>query len=481
MEEKNKTKKVSVVENKTDKKIKNKKIKKINDKAKKEVKNISTVENIENTVLNIKANDFDEKKPNENNDFIKNAFKENAKSVAKQKDGEFKHFSSYIVVFIILFVMLFLGIYLGSNYVLNIPYLTPDKIKTEEQLLKQIGHHVNIIKNKYNISNDDLLKGAVNGMLQATGDSYATVIEKGSNFDILMKGNYEGVGLRLITDVTGKVLVHEVLAGSDAETKGILVGDQIIQVDDMHMENKTSNDIAKYVKENTDKKNFDFTIKRNNEDIKINLIKKIISLPSVISKIHDINNKKIGYIKIELFAENTYEQFKEKINLLEKENINSLIIDVRDNGGGNLYTVSDILSLMVSNKHVIYQDYENGTSNKVYSKGKSDKTYPIVVLINENSASGSEMLAGSLRDNLNAELVGVKTFGKGSVQTVENLNSNVSYKITTRTWLTPNGDIVNKVGINPTVEIKMDLKYYETLKESEDNQLQKAFEILSSK
>ena len=175
-----------------------------------------------------------------------------------------------------------------------------------------------------------------------------------------------------------------------------------------------------------------------------------------------------------IFAANTYNQFKENLESLEKQGIDSLIVDLRDNSGGELNTATNIISLFMNKEKVIYQiEDKNGNVEKTYSKGKKDKTYPIVVLVNNNTASASEVLTAALKDNLNAKIVGEKTFGKGTVQTVMNTSTGEQYKLTTKKWLTPNGEWINEKGIEPDVEVK--------ISKDKDNQLDEAIKCLTNK
>ena len=197
-------------------------------------------------------------------------------------------------------------------------------------------------------------------------------------------------------------------------------------------------------------------INRDGEEKEVSLSKGKVTISSVSSKMLNANNKNIGYIKISIFALNTYEQFKDKLNNLEKDDIEGLIIDLRDNSGGHSSTAENILSLFLSNKRVMYQVKDQNKIEKKYSNGSKEKTYPIVVLVNSESASASEIVASALKENVNATLVGNTTYGKGTVQNLIELPTGEQYKYTTKIWLTANGNSINGEGINPDIEVTDD-------------------------
>ena len=163
---------------------------------------------------------------------------------------------------------------------------------------------------------------------------------------------------------------------------------------------------------------------------------------------------------------------------MKKENIDSLIIDVRNNTGGHLAAVEKILSSLLDSTNVIYQIKGKEETLKYYSTGKKTIDIPVAVLINTASASASEMLAATLNEQINAILVGNTTFGKGSVQEVFTTSSGTQYKITTNNWLTPKGNLIQDVGVKPTVEVSLDLSYYANPTAENDNQLQEAIKQL---
>ena len=224
---------------------------------------------------------------------------------------------------------------------------------------------------------------------------------------------------------------------------------------------------------------FNMSVLRDNNLIDVKVVTKSITLSSVTSSVIEKDNEKIGYIYISIFALNTYDQFKEQLEELEKMKITSLIIDVRSNTGGHLTSVTSILDLFLNKTDVLYQVKSKDKIKKVYGTETSTRKYPIVVLTNELSASASEILASALKEAYGAKTVGIKTFGKGTMQNMLDLENGGMIKVTTEEWLTSKGNKINKEGVPVDYEVKLDEKYASNPSKETDNQLQKAIEVLT--
>ena len=299
-----------------------------------------------------------------------------------------------------------------------------------------------------------------------------------SNFNITLEGSYEGLGVEIGNEIaTGNIIVIAVFKDSPADRAGIKPGDRLLKLDGEDITEQTAAYFANYIK-TSNKKDFVLIISRNGEEQTLNITREKVIINSVLSKLFEKNGKKIGYIYISIFANNTYDQFKKELEELESKNIDSLIIDVRDNTGGHMSSAKDILSLFLDSSKVVFQTEDKNGTVKTYSKGKTTKKYPIVLIGNRNSASSSEILIGGLKDNLNAVLVGENTFGKGTVQELRTLPSGAQYKFTIQKWLTPNGTCIDKEGFKPDYEIELSEEYIKNPSDETDNQLQKALEIL---
>ena len=179
-----------------------------------------------------------------------------------------------------------------------------------------------------------------------------------------------------------------------------------------------------------------------------------------------------------IFANNTYEQFKKALSNLENENMNGLIIDLRSNSGGHLSSAEEIISLFLDSSHPIYQIKTKDSLNTYYSLGKETKKYKIVILIDKNSASASEVVTSALTEQYGAVTVGEKSYGKGTVQELQSLNDGEQYKLTTKSWLTSKGKVIDGKGIEPDYKVSLDEKYYDEPSFDNDNQLQKAIELI---
>ena len=384
-----------------------------------------------------------------------------------------------VVVLIVITVIVSLSIGCLLTYNLNKQsYVTLSNNK--KKILKQYDYIVNNYYEK--VDEKKLSDGAIKGMLESLGDDYSYLIDESSSdtFDIELEGKYKGIGIEIYQTEDSTLIIRTVFENSPANKAGLKVGDIILEVDGSNCSKQTPSEIAKYIREGT-KQQFKLKIKRNNQIKEFTIKKDTVIIKSVISKTYKKNNKLIGYIYIGSFSNNAYNQFSKELSKLEKKNIDSLIIDVRDDSGGHLTTATRIISLFLNNKHIIYQTNTKGKIERFYSNGNKTKEYPIVVLQNNNSASASELLSAALKEELGAIIVGETSFGKGTVQELNNLSKDTEFKITTKEWLTPKGNSINKKGITPDYEVKLSDEYYNNPTDENDNQLQKALDVISKK
>ncbi len=356
-------------------------------------------------------------------------------------------------------------------------------LQLSDELMAFIENYQYIVDNYYeDVDEEALLDAALKGVMSEMEDPYTMYMdeEEYGNVNLTLQGSYNGLGVSIYKDTQKKyMVVSTVFKDSAADKAGLQVGDIILSVNGKSTSEMETSDFSKAVLGGTTD-SFELEISRNDETKKITVKKASVVIPSVESKTFEKNNKKIGYIYISIFANNTYKQFRENLKKLEKEKIDALIIDVRDNTGGHLTAVSNIISLFVDSSHVAYQLEQDGTKRKIHSDGEETKKYPIVFLANQYSASASEVLIGSLKDNLNAIIIGEKTYGKGTVQGLVTLSSGDKYKVTTKKWLTPKGTWVNDTkGFVPDIEVSLQEEYYANPSDETDNQLQKALEELT--
>ena len=339
----------------------------------------------------------------------------------------------------------------------------------------------NIINNYYEeVNSKELIEAGINGMLEYLGDDYSVYMDKNvsESFNEQVEGKYNGIGVEIASLKDVGVQVLRVFSKSPAEEAGIKPGDIFIAIDGVDINEKTINDVVDMIR-NSNKKKVNIVAKRGEEEVKFEVRLSEVNIDSVESEIFEKNGKKIGYIGLSLFAANTYPQFNEKLAELEKENIDGLIIDVRGNSGGYLTTVTDIASLFLEKGKVIYQLDTKGKVEKVTCKKNNNRKYKVVVLMDKNSASASEILAAAMKESYGATLIGTNTFGKGTVQDAYQLKSGSTVKYTIQKWLTPNGNWINKTGVEPDIKVELDEEYAKNPSEETDKQFQAALEELS--
>lgn len=344
--------------------------------------------------------------------------------------------------------------------------------------LSEIEETYQYILNNYygEIDKEKLIENAISGMINSLTDNNSTYIseEASNNFNALLDGTYYGAGVEIVL-YDDNIMVSSVFKNSPADKAGIKPADIIVSINGISTKGLNTQETVNLIKE---KQNIKLVIERDGTQIEKTLNLETVTIDSIYSEIIEKNDKKIGYIYISIFALNTYEQFKTNLQELENQNIDSLIIDVRSNSGGHITSASKILSLFLKSDKIIYQLEDKNGIKKYYSEGNEDKTYPIVVLVNGESASASEILASTLKEQYGAKLVGETTYGKGTVQELNQTESGLQYKITTQHWLTSNGIWIDGKGIEVDYEIKLDDEYYKNPTKETDNQLQKAIEIL---
>lgn len=397
--------------------------------------------------------------------------------VNDNKNKERELYTSKEVIIVMIFsigigiLMCFGGISIitGKNY-----------LAVTKDLKKVVDTYYAIVDNYYGeLDRDKLIDGAVEGMISSVGDTFTSYsdTDSTSSFDETINGSYEGIGCTVATLEDGTISVIDMFEDSPSYKAGLKVGDVITKVDGESYEGKNSNDISNYVK-NSGKSKIVLTVKRDNEekDISINLSK--VEIPHVSGKVIEQDSKKIGYIKISLFASNSYKQFKNKLDELEKSNINDLIIDVRDNSGGYLSSVTDICNLFLDKGKVIYQLEDSKGKVKKKDTTKEKRKYDIVVLINGGSASASEILASAIKESYGGDIVGTNSYGKGTVQQTKKLLDGSMIKYTTQKWLTPDGNSINEVGVTPTKVVELNEEYFNNPTTENDNQLQEAIKLI---
>ena len=333
---------------------------------------------------------------------------------------------------------------------------------------------------------DELDEGQVEemlyaGMMAGVGDRYTYYLTEDS-LDQYMEnsnGNFDGVGIEVYSTQEGEVIISSVMAGQPAEKAGMMAGDVIIGVDGEDMRGKVISDVAAKIR---GKHGTEVTIqvlrRSTGETLEFTMERTTVVLESVSSRMIDGT---IGYISLTGFKENTYTQFKEALDALQEAGMKGLILDLRDNPGGLVKSVYEIGEELLPEGTMVYTLDKNENRNDL----KCDGEYldiPLVVLVNENSASASEIFAGAVKDTGRGTLVGTQTFGKGLVQRLFTLPDGSGLNITIQKYYTPNGTSIHGVGIEPDEVVQLPEIYLSTalteIPAGEDIQLQKGIETL---
>ena len=333
---------------------------------------------------------------------------------------------------------------------------------------------------KNDINEEDLRNSAIEGYVAGLGDEYTEYIpsNKMKEYTENITGSFVGVGIYMVADEeTNRVLVYYPIPESPAEKAGIKSGDLIISVDGTEYTAKDFDRIASFIKGEAGTK-VNLVIERDGERMSFNLTRERITTNPITAKIFENN---IGYLKVPSFDEDTANSFKEKVQELQNKGAEKLIIDLRNNGGGIVDEAVDIADMLLEKGKTIISTVNNrDKKNVTYSKNDPTITMPVIVLVNENSASASEILIGALKDNGRAKIIGTKTYGKGVIQTVISLSDGSGIKITTAEYYTPKGTAIHEIGIDPDIEVKLpdDTKNIYSVDKEHDTQLKKAIEEL---
>ena len=350
-----------------------------------------------------------------------------------------------------------------------------------KDLNKFIDAYYTIIDNYYgDLDKDDLVNSAIEGMVGSVGDVYTNYSDSDTTTSFLetVEGTYEGIGCTIAQKQTGEIVIIDMFDDGPSAKAGLMIDDIILKVDDIDAEGKTTTELSDYIK-NSKNKNITITVLRGNEEKEINVVRDKVEVPTVTSQVLEKNNKKIGYLNISIFSSVTDRQFNTELQKLQKENIEGLIIDVRGNGGGYLSSVTNILNRILEKDKVIYQLKSKDKVEKKKDTTKECLNIPIAVLTNTGSASASEILASAIKESYGGYVVGTNTYGKGTVQQTMQLTDGSMIKYTVQNWLTPNGNWVNEVGLEPTDFVELSDEYYNNPTIDNDNQLQTALTLLS--
>lgn len=331
--------------------------------------------------------------------------------------------------------------------------------------LEKVAQVYQLIQEAYveNVESEQLIQGAIQGMIGTLKDPYSVYMDKetAEQFNENLDSSFEGIGAQVTID-NGKLVIVAPIKNTPAEKAGLKPRDQIIKIDGESLEGLDLYEATTKIRgEKGTVVTLEIMRPGAGKSFQVELTREEVPILTVFSDIKESNGKKIGYLEITSFSEGTAQDFRNELLKLEEEKIEGLIIDVRGNPGGMLQSVEDILQQLVTDKKPYVQIEErNGNKNPYFSNLKQRKPYPITVLIDEGSASASEILAGALKEVEGYHLVGVRTFGKGTVQQAIPLEDGSNVKLTMFKWLTPDGNWIHEKGIEPTIEVKQPEYFY---------------------
>ncbi|MBU2699214.1 carboxyl-terminal processing protease [Sporomusaceae bacterium BoRhaA] len=370
---------------------------------------------------------------------------------------------------ILLVLLTFSATTMGFFYLLKVH--TGDVLSTV-----QFFRAVQIVKSKYveDVPVDQLMAGAIKGMVSSLGDPHSVYMDAKmfKDFMIETEGSFGGIGI--VVGVKDKMLtVVSPIEGTPGDQAGIQSGDQIVKIDGQLTKELALDEAVNKIR-GPEGSSVVLSIKRGNEEIKdYTLVRSNIQIKTVTGKL--LPNH-VGYIRIAMFNENTGNDFLKQYQELENQGMQAVVLDLRDNPGGLLEECVKVANKFVPKGPIVSVVTRDGT-REVHSSTLEAVKYPVAVLVNGGSASASEIVAGAIQDTQAGTLIGTKTYGKGSVQTLMRLDGSTAIKLTIAKYLTPNDRSINGIGIDPDIVLEMP----PLTPGSQDIQLQKALEVVQGK
>lgn len=351
------------------------------------------------------------------------------------------------------------GLIVFKNYDKLSSVASSDSTTNFSEFNKAYNHIVNSYVKE--VDKDKLIEAAIEGMYTYLNDEYSIYMDEEStkSLEERLDGQYTGVGIEITANKNdNKIIINKVFSNSSAMDAGLRAGDELIALDGVLLSDKEYTYVSDTIK-SSKKDTFKIKYIRDGKEYEVTLKKKNVLIDSIVSK--EYGN--VGYIQIQTFSATTSKQVKDKINGFSK-NIDSIVIDVRNNTGGYLSAAYEIADYFVAKGKPIYQlkDKEGKVTTYKAKSGVLRDFKGISVLINEYSASASEVLTLALKESANATTIGIKSYGKGTVQETDTLSSGAMVKYTTAYWLSPNGNSINTIGISPDIEEKNSDKQLDT-------------------
>lgn len=394
-----------------------------------------------------------------------------------------KKFGKVILALVLTAGVGFTGYVVGLNRDLNATNKSEDQAHIEDMHMLKSLLDKNFL---FDYDEKDLYEGSLKGMFANLGDPYTQYYSK-DEFSKLMEtldGRYKGIGVLVQASKEGFIKIVQVFDGSPASEAGLKEGDYIIKVEGKEYSADQMEEAVAIMKGEEDT-NVKITVRRmeedgkNFKDIDMEVARRDVKVDTIDESLMEIRGKKIGYIHIKSFDDVTGEDFEASYKKLKEAGMQGLVLDLRNNPGGSLDVCLDIADKFLDKGVIVTTEDKNGEVITEESDEEKDDI-PITVLVNENSASASEILSGALKDRDRAKIIGKKTFGKGIVQKLFPLDDGSGAKITISEYHTPSGAKINKVGVEPDIEVENTEEGLEISKKnfSKDDQFKKALQVL---
>lgn len=355
-------------------------------------------------------------------------------------------------------------------------------VLADSATVEKVEYLEKIIDQEYlgDVDKSDLAEGIYAGLLYGLGDVYSRyyTAEEYAQETASTDGSYVGIGVSIQKNKNGGVQIAECYEGGSGKKAGLISGDVITAIDDTDVTDMELSEVVRLIRQN-EGRNIVLTVQRENEESPLSITVEVtnVELPAVFSEMLD---EETGYIQITQFTGVAPQQYKEAFADLKEQGMEKLIVDLRDNPGGLLTSVCDILREILPKGQIVYTEDKYGKREEETCDGEKELDIPLAVLVNESSASASEIFAGAVQDYGIGKIVGTTTYGKGVVQELRPLNDGSAVKLTISNYYTPNGNSINKVGIKPDIEVKLaaELLNKTDISHEEDNQLQEARKVL---
>ncbi|MBQ9155656.1 MAG: S41 family peptidase [Eubacterium sp.] len=425
---------------------------------------------------------FPDRDPREREDAVRDPVKNYITDNEKESgSGRQKRFGWFSLIFGMV-LMLLVGFFMGRH--LMVSGKVGGRDYNNSAMLNKMKKLEAYIEAFYlnDVDTEAVENGVYRGLLSGLGDPYSTYYSKQEYQDLMDSdsGGYEGIGVTVYKDSSsGYVVIEQVMKDQPAYNAGVENGDIIISVDGTDTAGITLTETVNKIKKGSGD-SVKLTLLRKNQTLDIEVKKSHIEVESVVSQMKE---NQIGYISVSQFIENTDEQFVKAVDDLTEQGMKGLVLDLRDNGGGLLDSCINMVSRIIPEGDlIVYTEDKNGHRDEFKSNDAKTLDLPIVILVNGNTASASEIMTGCLKDYKKATVLGSTTFGKGIVQNVMPLGDGSAIKLTVSKYYTPSGHYIHEVGIEPDEKMEYTAEEWAEAKKEpdKDKQMIRALELLGS-